>query len=182
MLVKVLKFGSDWWARFGQNPEDLYRYTRRAAYFNSTGLTCGKSIRRYWVIPGLIRFNGAGDFNPHFPNRSIGSTFECTDLDFRFGGYRIVLVRKASRLAIPDYFLSALSSDHHGLFNWRTPGWDPDSVVPIAVSQSRDRQEALLLMRSGAWVRTLLGVWELRVDATPQKRARLELIEEGVPA
>ena len=37
---KVLKFGSNWWARFGHDPRDRYRYTRHAAYFNSTGLIC----------------------------------------------------------------------------------------------------------------------------------------------
>ena len=58
MLVKILGFGSNWWARFGRDPQDRYRYTRHAAYFNSTGVRCGNKMRRYWVVPGLIRFNG----------------------------------------------------------------------------------------------------------------------------
>ena len=67
MLVKILEFGSNWWARFGRDPHDRYRYTKHAAYFNSTGVRCGSKMRRYWVVPGLIRFNGVGDFNPQFP-------------------------------------------------------------------------------------------------------------------
>ena len=73
MLVKILEFGSNWWARFGRDPHDRYRYTRHAAYFNSTGVRCGSKMRRYWLVPGLIRFNGVGDFNPQFPEpRSRG--------------------------------------------------------------------------------------------------------------
>ena len=82
MLVKILGFGSNWWARFGRDPQDRYRFTRHAAYFNSAGVRCGSKIRRHWIVPGLIRFNGVGDFNPQFPNRAVGKTFECTDLIF----------------------------------------------------------------------------------------------------
>ena len=46
MLVKILGFGSNWWARFGRDPQDRYRFTRHAAYFNSTGVRCGNKIRR----------------------------------------------------------------------------------------------------------------------------------------
>ena len=42
MSIKVLGFGSNWWARFGHDPLDRYRFTRHAAYFNSTGVRCGK--------------------------------------------------------------------------------------------------------------------------------------------
>jgi len=76
MLVQILNFGSNWWARFGSDPADRYRFTRRAAYFNSTGLRFGNKIRRHWIVPGLIRFNGIGDFNPQFPRRSLGAAFE----------------------------------------------------------------------------------------------------------
>src|SRR5581483_274962 len=41
VLVRILSFGCNWWARFGHDPEDRYRYTRRAAYYNSTGVRCG---------------------------------------------------------------------------------------------------------------------------------------------
>ena len=82
MLVQILTFGSNWWARFGRDPGDRYRYTRHAAYFNSTGLRFGNKIRRHWIVPGLIRFNGVGDFNPNFPGRSVGAVFECADLKF----------------------------------------------------------------------------------------------------
>jgi len=92
MLVKILEFGSNWWARFGRDPHDRYRYTRHAAYFNSTGVRCGSKMRRYWLVPGLIRFNGVGDFNPQFPGRALGEIFECTDLVFACGDNRAGLI------------------------------------------------------------------------------------------
>ena len=36
-------------------------------------------------------------------------------------------------------------------------------MTPIAVSHLREKQEAMLLMRAGDWVRSTLGVWQLRV-------------------
>jgi hypothetical protein len=162
MLVKVLAFGSNWWARFGCDLHDRYRYTKHAAYFNSTGLRCGANVRRQWILPGLIRFNGVGDFNPHFPARSIGTIFECTDLICAFGGNRMLFERRALPSIQPQYFLTVISSDRFGTFDWRTSDWKSDSVIPIAASQSGDRQEAMLLMNASAWVRTTLGVWQLK--------------------
>jgi hypothetical protein len=177
MLVKILGFGSNWWARFGRDLHDRYRFTRRAAYFNSTGLRSGSKVRRYWIVPGLLRFNGVGDFNPQFPNRSIGATFECADVTFAFGGNRLLFVRKIADGARPDSYLLALSCERCGAFDCRNPGWKSETVFPIAVSQLRDRGEALLLMRPGDWVRTSLGVWHLRV-ADGQHDAALSLLEE----
>ena len=69
MLVKILEFGSNWWARFGRDPSDCYRYTKHAAYFNSTGMRCaGSKMRRYWIVPGLIRVQRRRRlYNPQFP-------------------------------------------------------------------------------------------------------------------
>lgn len=47
MLVKVLSFGTNWWARFGRDPFDPRRFTRHAAYYNSTGVRCGRKVRRH---------------------------------------------------------------------------------------------------------------------------------------
>ena len=177
MLVKILKFGSNWWARFGHDPGDRYRFTRHAAYFNSTGLSSGCKVRRHWIVPGLIRFNGVGDFNPQFPNRSVGVTFECADLVFALGGNRLLFRRKAAASALPDYFLVVLSAEQFGTFDCLARDWKADFVQAIAVSQSGPRQEAMLLMKPFAWVRTALGCWQLRTGPIAE-RTRLELVEE----
>jgi hypothetical protein len=178
MLVKILGFGSNWWARFGRDSQDRYRYTRHAAYFNSAGVRCGSKIRRHWIVPGLIRFNGVGDFNPQFPNRAVGKTFECADLIFALGGNRILFRKKVAQSG-PDYFLLVVSSDRFGSFDFEDAGWRSQSVTPIAVSHLRDKQEALLLMRAGDWVRTALGFWQLRVSSNLPYGASLELLEDA---
>ena len=176
MRVTVISFGSNWWARFGRDARDRYRFTRHAAYFNSTGLRSGSKVRRYWIVPGLLRFNGVGDFNPQFPDRSVGATFECADLTFACGGNRLLFVRKIRHSPLPDYFLLALSSERCGAFDGRNSSWKSETVVPIAVSQHRDRTEALLLMRPGDWVQTSLGIWQLTAVDT-QHHAALTLVE-----
>src|ERR1043165_5754822 len=176
MLVKILGFGSNWWARFGRDLHDRYRFTRRAAYFNSTGLRSGSKVRRYWIVPGLLRFNGVGDFNPQLPERSVGATFECAELTFACGGNRLLFVRRIRNCALTDYYLLALASERCGAFDCRNSGWKSESVVPIAVSQHRDRAEALLLMRLGDWVKTSLGIWQLRAADT-RHHAALTLME-----
>ena len=180
MLVKILKFGSSWWARFGRDPHDRYRFTRHAAYFNSTGLCAGSKVNRHWIVPGLIRFNGIGNFNPQFPNRSVGVTYECADLVFALGGNRVLFQRKVAGSSQPDYFLAVLSADECGAFDCFAPDWKADSVRPIAVSQCGARQEAMLLMKPLDWVRTKLGLWQLTTASAVSQSARLELAEDGV--
>jgi hypothetical protein len=181
ILVKILGFGSNWWARFGRDPQDRYRYTRQAAYFNSTGVRCGNKMRRYWVVPGLLRFNGVGDFNPQFPNRAVGKTFECTDPICALGGNRVLFRRKVAQ-PCPDYFLLVVSSERFGGFDFEDVGWRSQSVTPIAVSHLREKQEAILLMQGGDWVRTALGVWQLKVATGLPHGVALELLEDGIPS
>jgi hypothetical protein len=177
MLVTVLGFGSNWWARFGHGPRDRYRFTKHAAYFNSTGVSCGSKIQRYWLVPGLLRFNGVGEFNLDRPNRCLGKTFECSDLTFALGGNRLLFVRKALDDKGPDYYLVAISGNQHGCFDPHMIDWKSEAVVPIAVSRFRERCEALLLMKPGDWVRTVLGLWQLKTGRF-RSGATLDLLAE----
>jgi hypothetical protein len=179
MSVKILGFGSSWWARFGCDPNDRYRYSRHAAYFNSAGIPCGNKIKRHWVLPGLIRFNGVGDFNPQFPGRSVGKTFECTDLAAACGGNRLVFVRKPTACVPPDYYLLAISRDTCGPFNFAESSWKSESVIPIAMSCFGDKQEVLVLMKPLAVVRSLLGTWQLKPAVNMRHGASLELLGEN---
>jgi hypothetical protein len=179
MLVKILEFGSNWWARFGRDPQDRYRYTKHAAYFNSTGVRCGSKMRRYWIVPGLIRFNGVGDFNAQFPNRAVGEVFECADLVFARGGNRVLFRRRVAQSCRPDYFLLVISSGRFGALSFEAPGWKSESLTPVAVSHIGERQEAMLLMKAGDWVRSTLGIWQLRVAPNLRHGASLELLEDA---
>jgi hypothetical protein len=178
VLVKILNFGSNWWARFGQDLHDRYRFTRHAAYFNSTGLRSGNKVHRYWILPGMVRFNGASSFDPHFPNHALGKMFECTDLTFAYGGNRLLFLKKVEQMLAPDYYLVVLSSEVFGEINFEDAGWKSDSTLPIALSSSGCRQEAMLLMKLLDQVRTSLGVWRLTPASSLRSGASLELTDE----
>jgi hypothetical protein len=178
MQIKVLKFGSNWWSRFGRNQADPRRFSNRAAYYNSTGVLCGRKMRRHWAIPGLIRFNGVGDFNPNFPSRSVGHTFLCAEPTFAFGGNRVLFTRRVDKSTAPDWYLVVVSSLRFGLFDFQCPAWKSASVQPIAVSALREKQEAMLLMRPGGWIFSNLGFWQLKVRNDLLNGAALELTEE----
>ena len=182
MLVKVLNFVSNWWARFGRNTEDPYRFSRHAAYYNSTGVRCGSKIRRHWITSGLIRFNGVGDFNPNLPERAIGNTFVCTELTQAFGGNRLLFQGKARKSAVPDCYLVVVSSGTHGFIDFSSRVWKSVLSQVIAASQLRETQEAMLLMRPGDWVQTSSGFWQLNVPSTMHDRAELVRIGERISA
>jgi hypothetical protein len=176
MSVKILGFGSNWWARFGRNPSDPHRYTRHGAYYNSAGVRCGQKIKRHWIVPGLIRFNGVGDFDPHFPGHAIGQTFDCSDLVFACGGNRILFVRRTPKPWIPDWYLVVVSSERFGIFDFDDLCWRSELTQPISVSQLREQQEAILLMKEGQWVHSGLGTWRLMSRPNLQPGAALQLL------
>jgi len=176
MSVKILGFGTSWWARFGRNPNDSCRYTRHAAYYNSAGVCCGRRIKRHWIVPGLVRFNGVGDFDPHFPSWAIGKTFLCSDPVFAHGGNRVLFVRRAPKTTPPDCYLVVVSSERFGIFDFDYPCWRSESTQLISVSQLREQQEAMLLMKDGEWVRNSLGTWRLMSRPKLPSGAALQLL------
>jgi hypothetical protein len=173
MLVQVLSFGTNWWARFGRDADDPHRFTRHAAYYNSTGVRCGSKIRRHWIISGLIRFNGVGNFNPNLPDRAIGRTFICSDLSRAFGGHRLLFQVKAHKSAVPDCYLVVVSSGVHGSIDFSSGVWKSVFSRVIAASQLRDKQEAMLLMKPSDWIQTNTGFWQLSADPSSGQRATL---------
>ncbi len=175
MLVKLVHFGCNWWARFGSDPADPHRYTRHAAYYNSTGIHCGRKVRRHWIVPGLIRFNGVGNFNPHLPNRALGHTFLSSDLDCLFGGNRLLLKKRMPDSCIAEWHLVVLSQELHGRMDLQSRQWKSPAARVIAASQLRQIQEVMLLMKLNDWVKTACGIWRLRVAENLRAAARLEL-------
>jgi|SRR5579864_7454967 len=161
MLVQILDFGSNWWSRFRRDSRDPFRFTRHAAYFNSTGLRCGRKIRRYWILPGLVRFNGVLNVLAYGHARQIRATFECADLTFAYGGNRLLILRQVPRLQTPDYYLILIRDERHGYIHFEGEHWKSAGTLPIAISHFKTRFEALILMKPGDWVRTELGMWQL---------------------
>jgi hypothetical protein len=174
MLVKVLSFGSNWWRRSLQTAAPA-----RHAGYNSTGLRCGRKMRRHWIVPGVLRFNAAANYAWQPPTAAIGHTFICSDLTYAFGGNRLLFRKPAEDSASPDYYLVAISSGLYGNINFRSAAWKSVFSRVVAVSQLRDQQETMLLMHACDWVQTSRGFWQLHVPHNRQQAPDLVLISRA---
>lgn len=156
MLVGVTGFGSVWRRRFGKDPHDPDRF-RRAAYFNTTGVCVNGRVAPHRKIAGHVRFNGVGGFNPYYPQRSVGSIFECEEPCIWNGQNKVFFGRRLDHVQRPDYFLVVIRSAESGLVKVGAPSWKSDSTSLISFSEWRAHQELMLLGPSGGWVQTSLG-------------------------
>jgi hypothetical protein len=182
MLVKVLSFGSNWWARCGRNKENEHLFTRHAVCYNSTGVRCGRKIRRHWIIAGLVRLNGIHNFDPYLSGGRIGETFVCSDLTQAFGGNRLLCHTKAPENSVPDCYLVVVSSSMHGRVDFTSNVWKSVLSSVIAATQLRETQEVMLLMKPGDWVQTGSGFWQLNVPSTTHEPTGLVRVGERISA
>ena len=175
LVVQVVSFGSAWWVRPGRDVGDPERYTRRAAYFNSTGIEEGGKIHTAGPVHGLVRFNVSSGLDPHRTQNNIGQVFCFTEVERYRETNRLLALRRATTIATPTHFLLRVSSILHGSLSAARPWRSPD-IQTIAVSRYRGRQESLLLLTAWSVIRTSLGVWNVRYrdNTLPQ----LMLIDE----
>ena len=166
MLVGVTGFGSVWRRRVRSDPGDSRRFAR-AAYFNTTGIMVNGTIVRHRKIAGHVRFNAAGGFNGNYPDRMVGKVFECDGPCIWNGQNKVFFRRRVPTPVRPDCFLVSVRSQEHGHVHVGTEGWKSEKSFLISFSEWRDRQEAMLLMPCGNWVRTELGRVVLMADAIP---------------
>ncbi len=174
MHVAIISFASVWRRRFRAEADDPERF-RRAAYFNTTGVSADGRLVRHRKIAGHVRFNGVGRFNPYYPQRMIGWVFECDEPCIWNGQNKVFFGRRLDRHERPDYFLLAVRSAEFGLVGVGTKGWKSEDAWLISFSEWRDQQELLMLLPPAGWVRTDLGRIVLSPDAVRPWSARLTL-------
>jgi hypothetical protein len=170
MLVGVTGFGSVWRRRTEGDASNWYA---RTAYFNTSGVMVNGRIVRHRKIAGHARFNSAGGFNPNYPNRMIGKVFACHEPCVWNGQNKVFFSHIVQTPARPDCFLVAVRSQEFGALHVGAEGWKSDESYLISFSEWRDRQEAMLLMSCGNWVRTELGRLVLVRDEQVPWHARL---------
>jgi hypothetical protein len=108
MRVRIISFGTNWWAMHSRDLDDPFCFRRSAAWFNSAGLKYGRRLRLCWVYPGQIRFNLNSGFQPEHPLRSIGRTFLCSGPNHLGGRTHLLFVRLSSESA-PDRYLVTMN-------------------------------------------------------------------------
>lgn len=164
MRVRIVSFGTNWWAMRSRDLDDPYCFRRRAAWFNSAGLKYGSRLRLCWVYPGHIRLNQTSGFHPEYPLRSIGQTFLCSGPN-RLRGRTHLLFARFLPKAEPDLYLVTVSDASNGRISFSSPAWKSPRVQPISVSLTGNRYEAMLLMGPGDWIDSELGRWSVSVDS-----------------
>ena len=174
MRVAVLSFGSNWWARA---ESEVSRFAR----YNSSGIECGRKMRRHWIVPGIVRINGKSNFSHWPPQRMLGNSFRCSELSFACGGNRLLLVEKIADSGSPEFYLLTISSPLHGSLDLSSPTCRSGSSIIFAASQLRERQEIMLLIEPGGWFRTSTGLWQLRHNAN-SRRPEIVLLRPPSPA
>ena len=173
MRVRVISFGTNWWAMHSAEESDPYRFRRGAAYFNAAALMCGRRLHHSAVFSGQIRFNATSGFDPEFPRRAIGRTFLCSGPNQIAGKLHLLFERLAAK-GSPEAYLATLNSTDHGVISFNRPGWKSPGVQPVSISLRCRRYEAMLLMGVADWISSDLGRW--KVDAALN---RLALVDCG---
>jgi hypothetical protein len=174
MLVTITGFGSVWRRRVGKDPSDPRRFAR-AAYFNTTGVPVNGTIRTRPKILGHVRFNGVGGFDPNYPLRMVNSVFECAGPCVWEGQNKVLFERMLSAPQQPDYFLVVARASEVGHLDVGSPAWKSEGTLVISFSESRDQQEAMLLMPADAWLRSDLGRFVVQPFVSWPWSARLQL-------
>lgn len=159
MIVQCLSFGSLWWIRPGSDPSDQLRYSARAAIFNTCGFRTGNRERRFWIVPGIIRWNAGalrnvGGWMPKFS----GLSFSSPGIEKVGGWNRLFLERQSPTELAVDFWLLAHHSEVLGPISFDTE-WRSKGVRILASSGFRGRQESLLLLPPGGWFETDSGKW-----------------------
>jgi hypothetical protein len=175
MYVRVVSFGTNWWAMHSHDTSDPFCFRRRAAWFNAAALMSGRRLHHSAIFPGQVRFNSKSGFDPEFPSRAVGKTFLCSE-PRQFAGKMHLLFERRTTETAPDAYLVTFRFAEHGAIQFAKPGWKSAGVRPISISLRCEKYEAMLLFGSGDWVESDLGRW--LVDQS-ECRIQLNVICEG---
>ena len=161
VLVRILGLGNSWSVRPGKDPADPLRFTKHAAYFNTTGMLAGLQVSRFWRIPGFVRFNGNSGLTPHEPLRALGAIFACIGVTEHSGQNRLLALGKRDATLQATHFLVATDSKAYGRIDF-SRRWHNEGVAVVAASEHRAEQQVLLLLAEGGKFQTTGGVWSVQ--------------------
>jgi hypothetical protein len=173
MLISVLGFGSIWTRRAAD--ADRSR-NLDAAYYNTTGVLVGGTLRNRPRVYGVARFNGNGGFRPDRAFEAQGKVFECEEPCVWEGIPKVLFKMLLHGPARPDAYLVTMTADQSGgIRKESSAAWlHPDAQL-ISFSECRGQQEVMLVMPAFGWIRGRLGTFFLEPDAKKPWKARLVL-------
>ena len=166
MRVRIVGLGTNWWSARPLDAADPFCFRRNAAWFNSAGLKYGNRLRLCWIYPGQVRFNRSSGFNPEFPNRVLGSSFECKGPNRMHDRMHLLATRRLGRDEEPERYLVTFTEQLCGTIRFSRPGWMSNGTQLISVSLRHDRYEVMALMGADDWVASDIGPWKLSQDCS----------------
>ena len=172
MLVGIHSFGSLWTRR--DNRDDAAG-NRGIAFFNTTGVLIGNTVRHRSCLYGHVRLNGCWGFRPENAGRMLNRVFETDGLAKWNGHRKLFLQTPASTATNPARYLVAITSAMVGWMD-RRGVWRSDATEVISFSEANDRQEALLLFPAFGWVHGATGTFCLVPDRDNPVRSILQCV------
>ena len=157
VLVSIQGFGSIWEPRIGRDPSDPFRYSRHAAFFNTTGIQVNGKFRYRWRAGGKIRFEGGSWFDSVTPHHNLNKVFECDEPEERPEWVQMCCKRRLPKPEVPDYFLFCITSEQFGWLNMRDRSARSEETFVLSYSAEGLQQEVLILMRPDSWIRGKRG-------------------------
>ena len=173
MLVGIHSFGSLWTRR--ANRHDAQGKCG-VAFFNTTGVLIGDTVRHRSCPYGHVRLNGCWGFRPENSDRMLNRVFECDDLAQQNGERRLFLCAPTSG-ANPDRYLVAITSAIVGRID-RCGAWRSSATDVISFSEAKNQQEAMLLIPAFGWVRGGAGTFCLSPELDDPARSNLQCVSQ----
>ena len=104
MLISVLSFGSIWARRVAKRAQHPARFSALdTAYYNTTGVLVGDTLRNRPCVYGVARFNGSSGFRPDCLHQMVQKIFEC-EPPCVWNGHNKVRFRLELRKSAPERF------------------------------------------------------------------------------
>jgi hypothetical protein len=175
MFVSITGLGSVWRRRFGKDPDDPRRFAR-AAYYNTTGVQVGGTMRTRSKVAGYVRFNSTGGFNPSYPQRMINRVFECDEPCVWHGQNKVFFKYMLAAPREPDFFTVVTRQSEIGRLYIGNSGWKSDDGLLISFSEWHDEQECMLLLPAYGWIRSDVGTYMLQPMPARPWIAYLQLV------
>jgi hypothetical protein len=166
MLIGVLGFGSIWSTRMASG-------SRRAAYFNTTGVNAAGGYRHRSCIYGYVRIDEYTGFRLDAADRAINRTYESDPLSVWQGNRKLFLKGFVKTGNTPDVYLVRLSPVELGWIDRGAP-WLCSSGEILSFSEGNDQQEALVILPPYGWTHTSHGTFFLLPERECRAAARLQ--------
>ena len=173
MLVALHSFGRIWTRRAARGEGSAHG---GMAFYNTTGVPVGDRVRYRSCLYGHVRLNGCWGFRPENVGGMLHRVFD-TDGLVTWDGHRKLFLRVPAVATTPERYLVAIASETAGWID-RRETWKCAAAEVVSFSESRDRQEVLLLLRAFGWVRGAMGTFCILPDRESPARSSLQSVRK----